>query len=234
MSTYVMSDLHGAYDSLLKMLEEIQFSQEDTLYILGDVVDRGADGVKILQFAMKTPNVTMLLGNHEHMCMQFFSGEATEQVRRRWNRNGNFTTLAGFDSVSPEEKQEILEFIRGLQADCQVEVNGITYTLVHGFLGKDTFDKVWNRPKLDTDAGLKENEMLVIGHTPVCEFVCPGSDEDMYVYSRQLTEKNDHFRILHAKSFIDVDCCVGYGFSAARLACLRLEDGMEFYQKVEK
>ena len=45
---YVMSDIHGCYDKYKKMLEKIALSEEDTLYLLGDVVDRGEHGMKIL------------------------------------------------------------------------------------------------------------------------------------------------------------------------------------------
>ena len=38
--TYVMSDLHGCYDKYVQMLEKIGFGDGDTLYILGDVIDR--------------------------------------------------------------------------------------------------------------------------------------------------------------------------------------------------
>ena len=40
MPTYVMSDIHGEYEKYCRMLEKIALSEEDTLYILGDVVDR--------------------------------------------------------------------------------------------------------------------------------------------------------------------------------------------------
>ena len=39
--TYVMSDIHGMADLFKRMLEQIGFSDEDTLYILGDMIDRG-------------------------------------------------------------------------------------------------------------------------------------------------------------------------------------------------
>lgn len=38
---YVVSDIHGYYDRYLKLLEVINFTDDDTLYILGDIVDRG-------------------------------------------------------------------------------------------------------------------------------------------------------------------------------------------------
>lgn len=62
---YVMSDLHGCYDKYLRMLEQIHLGDNDTLYILGDVIDRGKDGVKILLDMMNKKNVHPIIGNHE-------------------------------------------------------------------------------------------------------------------------------------------------------------------------
>lgn len=38
--TYVMSDIHGMYEKYIEMLMTIQLNDEDTLYILGDMIDR--------------------------------------------------------------------------------------------------------------------------------------------------------------------------------------------------
>ena len=64
---YVMSDLHGRYDLFLRMLEKISFSACDTLYLLGDLIDRGPDGIQLIRDMMKRPNVIPFLGNHEDM-----------------------------------------------------------------------------------------------------------------------------------------------------------------------
>ncbi len=61
---YAMSDLHGEYQKYLAMLEKIKFNQEDTLYLLGDLVDRGPEPVKILQDIMQRHNWYPLLGIH--------------------------------------------------------------------------------------------------------------------------------------------------------------------------
>ena len=63
--TYVMSDIHGHYDKYREMLETIEFAADDTLYVLGDVLDRGSDGFKTLLDMTARPNVIGLLGNHE-------------------------------------------------------------------------------------------------------------------------------------------------------------------------
>lgn len=56
---YVMSDLHGCYKEYQKALEMIHFNAQDTLYVLGDVVDRGPEPVKILQDMMNYLNWCM-------------------------------------------------------------------------------------------------------------------------------------------------------------------------------
>ncbi len=63
---YVCSDIHGEYDLFIKMLEKINFSDEDVMYVCGDVIDKGEDSVRLMQFIMKTPNVHTIMGNHEY------------------------------------------------------------------------------------------------------------------------------------------------------------------------
>lgn len=66
---YVMSDIHGNLARFESVMKQIELRPTDTLYILGDVVDRYPDGIKILRRIMQMPNVKMLLGNHEHMML---------------------------------------------------------------------------------------------------------------------------------------------------------------------
>ena len=49
---YAISDIHGCFAQYQAMLREISFSSRDTLYVLGDVIDRGPDGIRILQDMM--------------------------------------------------------------------------------------------------------------------------------------------------------------------------------------
>lgn len=86
MAHYLMSDIHGEADRFHAMLKKIGFSKEDILIILGDVIDRGPDGIDLLLEIMDMPNVIMLLGNHEYMMLQYLSPSATGTEIRRWNR----------------------------------------------------------------------------------------------------------------------------------------------------
>ena len=66
---YVMSDIHGHKPRFDSIMKQIDLQPTDTLYILGDVIDRNPDGIKILQQLRSMKNVSMLLGNHEYMML---------------------------------------------------------------------------------------------------------------------------------------------------------------------
>lgn len=46
MATYAISDIHGEYEKFMELLEEIELEENDTLYVLGDVLDRGKHPIK--------------------------------------------------------------------------------------------------------------------------------------------------------------------------------------------
>lgn len=226
MSHYVMSDLHGEMDRFHAMLSKIQFSDSDTLYILGDVVDRGPHGIEILRQIMAAPNMVMLLGNHDYMMLRYFSPDATDREIRHWNINGNAPTVAGFRCLTAEQQQETLGFVAGLPTHIRTEVAGKRYYLVHGFPGENLHDEIWGRPHVNTPNPVP-GHTLILGHTPVLEI--DRTEEQTEAYVTQLLAQGDHARILHAPGFLDLDCSCGYGFPVRRLSCLRLEDMAEFY-----
>ena len=63
---YVIADIHGCRKQFLELLEKIKFSENDTLYILGDVLDRGFDPIGTLQDLMSYDNIVFILGNHDY------------------------------------------------------------------------------------------------------------------------------------------------------------------------
>lgn len=67
---YVLSDIHGNERRFNSILRQINLQSGDTLYVLGDVIDRHPGGIRILRRIMSMPNVKMLLGNHEYMMLR--------------------------------------------------------------------------------------------------------------------------------------------------------------------
>ena len=182
---YVMSDIHGnkrRFDSIMK---QINLQPEDTLYVLGDVVDRHPHGGRILRQLMKMPNVQMILGNHEYMMLDALDRPFDEkdwhqedEHRRylyQWYRNGGEVTHAYLKHIKKELRREIFDYLRKLPINITIEVNGIKYKLVHG-APVEMYDKDLRR----YDDGIEISDA-----EPLMEYIlsCHGN-QNQYLLSR--------------------------------------------------
>ncbi|MGL5763998.1 MAG: metallophosphoesterase [Sarcina sp.] len=72
MATYVVSDIHNANKTFIKMLEVLRFSNDDKLIINGDLIDRKGNTKPFIKFLQNQKNITYILGNHEKMFMDAY------------------------------------------------------------------------------------------------------------------------------------------------------------------
>lgn len=73
MSTYVIADIHGCFETFTKLLDQVKFNESsDCLYILGDIVDRGAGFYDLYQWVRERykKSVFLTMGNHEFGFME--------------------------------------------------------------------------------------------------------------------------------------------------------------------
>ena len=235
MAHYLMSDLHGEADRFHAMLEKIRFSDEDTMYIIGDVIDRGPDGIKLLQEIMHTPNMVMLLGNHEYMMLRALgypydpydptSELIREDATEHWYRNGGKVTHDHWKRIRKSLRKEIIQYLLDLPLNIDVEVNGKPYKLVHGAPMDEYLNypgtpsaihfAVWKRwRKYDTFSG---DFTMIFGHTPTKHY-----------------QDDVPMKLWYGNRMIGIDCGSGYPEEGpdseyGRLACLRLVDGKGVY-----
>lgn len=80
---YIMADIHGEYEMFLTMLEKISFSENDELYIAGDIIDKGKDSVKLAKHIFQHANMYAVLGNHEHLFLQHYHSLSAEHNENR-------------------------------------------------------------------------------------------------------------------------------------------------------
>ena len=195
MATYVISDLHGQYRLFLKLLEKVKFSGADKLYMLGDAIDRGPDGIKILRHVMNAHNMHFLLGNHETMMLHVAASDGSVtpnlnkfQGRREINwlfQNGGAITYHRYRLLRKKERKELLKWLNSCPVSTKVEVNGTTFFLTHTAFVKEIIDTpykdidpdvaryiVWYSPfrediykSIDDYAACKP-WVFVIGHVP--------------------------------------------------------------------
>ena len=148
MATYVISDIHGQYNMFIELLDKINLKDTDTLYILGDVLDRGPHPIKTIRKLMEMPNAICLVGNHEFMamkCLEFLMKEITDKTIEElddemldnletWQYNGSRSTVDEFTQMDSESKKDVIDFIKEFLIYEEVSVNDKNYLLIHGGL----------------------------------------------------------------------------------------------------
>lgn len=67
MATYAIGDLQGCYDPFRHLLDQIDFNPgSDTLWLTGDLVNRGPKSLKVVRFVRSLGNSAVaVLGNHD-------------------------------------------------------------------------------------------------------------------------------------------------------------------------
>lgn len=128
---YACSDIHGDLAMYNHIISHI--TNEDTLYIIGDVIDRKPDGIAILQDIMKRENIVLLLGNHEWFllqCLYLYK----DYYMSTWisERNGGSSTAKAFLALSESEQKDIIDYLVSCKCCELLTVNNIKYALVHG------------------------------------------------------------------------------------------------------
>ena len=235
MSTYVIGDIHGELEQLKCLIAKMNLKDEDKLYILGDVVDRGPNPIKALQYLMTIPNCVCLAGNHEVMMLSntklllrkvdatLLKTLPSEDIERliHWLNNGAASTISEMTELSSEERNKVIEYVGDFDIYVELEVEGKKYFLVHGGINNFSPDKelddyeiddfVWARP--DYSESYYEDVIVVTGHTPT--FLIPENPNPGYIF-----KGNNH---------IAVDC--GAFAQKGRLAGICLETGEEFYSR---
>jgi bis(5'-nucleosyl)-tetraphosphatase (symmetrical) len=67
MAKYAIGDIQGCYKQFIELIKKINFSPStDTLYLVGDLVNRGPQSLEVLDWAYRhQDSIQMVLGNHD-------------------------------------------------------------------------------------------------------------------------------------------------------------------------
>ena len=227
--TYVISDIHGCLDKFNRLLKEIRFSDNDTLYVLGDIVDYGEDSIELLCDLSMRFNVIPIVGEHDFRALRLLTeldtmlrdgctpdpeilGEMTE-----WIRDGGQPTMEGFKALDDDMKEGVLEYLSDLSLYEEVEVAGKKYLLLHAGIAdfdpatpiEDYMPEDLVHEALDPNIRYFDGVTVIAGHVPTYEI-----------------EGAERGKIFYGEGCILIDCGAAFDES---LGCLRLEDGEEFY-----
>ena len=103
MAVYAVGDIQGCYDSLRCLLDKVEFNPaEDTLWVAGDLVNRGPDSLKTLRFIKSLKkSARTVLGNHDLHLLAVGRGAQTQK------RKDTFT-----DIINAPDLDELMDWLR--------------------------------------------------------------------------------------------------------------------------
>ena len=166
MKKLIIGDIHGCYDELMLLIDKANLSDNDQIIALGDIVDRGPDTLKVLDFFRNTPNTTSLKGNHERKHVNASKGlckaAASQLFARKQIGEENYDdALEYMDSLPnyidlPEALLVHGFYEPGIKIVDQQE-NVIVGTMSGEFYLKNNYDKPW----YELYDGIKP---LIVGH----------------------------------------------------------------------
>ena len=230
--TFVIGDIHGKKDKYLEMLEKLNPSETDAVFVLGDVIGIGDDGIEILRDMMYRGNIFPVLGEQEYMAKEIFpliceakdidgakalvSGEKAE-LFEKWLTMKSEKTIEDFLALGEENKESIIDYLSEFAPYEEVEAGGKTFILAHagidGFEESKELDeydeKAFVFAQTDYQKAYFPESYLITGHTPTA------------LIDRQYTGK-----VYSKKRHLAIDCGAAYG---GRLAAVCLDKLKVYY-----
>lgn len=166
-----IGDIHGCLRTFVRLLERFEAQQEDTIFLLGDYIDRGptSRGVlnQLLALADAGYDVRPLRGNHEQLLLDAVHNSEALAI---WKGNGGCSTLKDFKVSHPSQLPRVyLDFLASLPFMHLLD----DYVLVHAGLDFDmedpisdsgAYDLLWTRDQ-QVDGSKLGGRSLVTGHT---------------------------------------------------------------------
>ena len=127
------------------MLKKLNISDEnDSLFLLGNIIGYGKDGLKILCDMMYRTNVYSVLGLHEYYaraifpkileagavdeCLSVLSDDAKE-LFGKWLKNGGYAAVEAFLALESEERESVIDFLSEFAPFEELELNGKDFVL---------------------------------------------------------------------------------------------------------
>lgn len=98
---YIIGDVHGCYDTLMKLLDKLPNWETEGLCFVGDLIDRGPKSRQVVEF-VKAGGYSCVTGNHELM-MRDWINSGCNYNHMLWLGNGGNQALDSYKETSDDE-----------------------------------------------------------------------------------------------------------------------------------
>lgn len=130
---FIIGDLHGCYDDLIRKLDEVGFNYDEDLCLsVGDLVDRGPKSLDCFNLVYRSW-FKAVRGNHEQFCADYFEACANgvgDQLRDSHASNGGLW----FYQLPDDVMRVIADEINNMPVALILNRGDKKYLVVHGDL----------------------------------------------------------------------------------------------------
>lgn len=215
---YVISDIHNDNRRFCELLEKIQFSENDHLYILGDVFDRSSHNPNPVDLYFNIERLgkrcDVIRGNHDHWLamyiLEYYALPERKRSKAAPYSYNSFQLL--LERLTPVDLQNLANTILSWPVQKVVEVKGEKYLLAHAMTSAPGVIKLENYYLMGTSLNKFYLHYGIADYTSVCGHT--NTDDGRIWKNRK-------------ENLYMIDC--GCGFNSGRLGCLCLETKEEFY-----
>ena len=215
--TYVIADICGNYQKFKELMDNVLIGESDTLYILGNTVDFGDEPMELLEDISMRTNVYAVAGARDYLAARMLHGfdkmlrtGATPDAdyiaeMTAWVAEGGQPTLDGFRALDADAREGVLDYLSEMTLYEEADIKGKTFVLL-------------SRGIANYDAGTDLED-----YEPEDFFsddaIAPEIEDATVIVGGEVTKSG---KIEREGNVIRINC-------GARLACLCLESGKEFY-----
>ncbi len=222
MRNFVVSDLHGngnMYNAIMAYLDNISKNEEVTLFINGDLIDKGLESADILvdiYNRIKTKSnlkIEYLAGNHELMMYHHFTDKYRTDRDNIWYYNDGDKTEEDINKKYIDKKDDLIELVSNLKVFHKFEekINNKNIILVHaGTIPHINLDLKIKDDNANVDhcvwiRRMKVNKYSLFNDDNVSENAIIGHKDYFTIIGHTPTTSNYGFEYFSDQNYLNID-----------------------------
>lgn len=247
MSHYVIGDIHGCYDEFIKMLNLINYNENDDILIfVGDYIDRGNKSYEMIKWLNnhKSNRVIPIRGNHEEEFILnidilnsikninnndlYYICNELHKTNKYFDLYGTIRLLIEKYKFSINELNEWRSFFKHMPLIYRKKIGYERYIFVHAGYPRDSlpYEKkkefiLYSRDEAYSEGG-SSGTIVISGHTPTISI-----ENNCFTNGEVYEYYNDEIDCVYYN--IDCGCVFKDQDEAAQLCCMKIEDKSFYY-----
>ena len=179
---WVIGDVHGYFETLQELLKKLDYTDDDVIIFMGDLIDKGPNSKAVFELVTKAENFFSIRGNHEEMLRLSLTPKYKGRMKKSWLKYGGKQTL---DSISQDDElalKEAANWIPLIEAmPTELVLNDFRivhagYNPISNLESQTNKDRMWNREIFEWENIFDSQRQIIVGHTPIQTLGCRPND----------------------------------------------------------